>query len=501
MSAAATPARRLLALLEEERSLETRPGDEIRADLAVLGIDPDGPVRLARRLAERGPNPAATLLDAVIEDEAAEADIAAVESADIDQVRARLQTGTVATVTAEAQLRAGTQSNVVGIGRRRRSAVWAWTGSIVGMAACALIVVAVWWPSPDLAPLPAATVVERAAPESLAVGRIAAERSPDASAAAGLASGPIGEPEAAPPDATADVVASDPSEPPAAERIAAPSADDRARSEDRLGVAAIPTPDSASVASQPAVRDLSEEPGRPQLRSRIAPGPAVPAEADAEDSVGSAGAARREAIPVPIEDLDESFVPLPPPSTPAARRPLGGLAVEMPTETGAESAATTPTRVEIPSIEQLAESLPRGSAGSMRGLRVDVAPPGSVQSPEVADLPYVVADLALFVPWEPDLDEIRMDALLVMVDDALQNGIGDWPGAVLGRRADALRIADGMAIHALMTLRSGASDRDAILVWKQTALPPLADESLRPLLVHWFGDRASDFALITLPDR
>ena len=499
MSAAATPARRLLALLEDERSLETRPGDEIRADLAALGIDPDGPIRLARRLAERGPDPAATLLDAVIEDEAAEADIAAVESADIDQIRARLQTGTIATVTAEAQRRAGMQSNVVGI-KRRRSAVWAWTGSIVGMAACALIVVAVWWPSSDLAPVPAAIVVERAVPESSAVGRIAPDRSPDASAAASLAAGPVGAPEAASPNATADVADPDPSEPPAPERP-------EARSEGRLGAAATPTPDSTAAASQPAMRALSEEPVQPQLRSRIAPGADMPAEADAagrteaEDAMGAAGIVPRGAIPPATEDLDESVVPPLPPSTPAERRPLGDRAMELPSETGAQSAATTPTRVEIPSIEDLIASYSGGSAGAMRGIRMDVGPPGSVRSPEVADLPYVVADLALFVPWEPDLGEIRMDALLVMVDDALQNGIGDWPGAVLGRRADALRMADGMAIHALMTLRSGASDRDTILVRKQTTLPPLADESLRPLLVHWFGDRASEFALIMLPDR
>ncbi len=476
MSAAATPARRLLALLEEERSLETRPGDEVRADLAALGIDLDGPVRLARRMAERGPDPAATLLDAVIEDEAAEADIAAVEAADIDQIRARLQTGTVAAVTAEAQRRAGAQSNVVGIDRRRRGAVWAWTGSIVGMAACALIVVAVWWPSSDPVPSPAAVMVERFAPESPAVGRMAAERSPDASAAASLAAGPIGAPEAASPDATADVADPDSLEPPAPEQPVAPSRDDLAGMESRLGAAATPSPD------MPVEADAA---GR----------------TEAEGAMGSAGIATSEAIPLAIEDIDDSFVPPPPPSTPAERRPLGDLAMEMPAETGAESAATTPTRVEIPSIEDLIASLPGGSAGSMRGLRVDDGPPAAVRSQEVADLPHVVADLALFVPWEPDLGQIRKDAVLVMADDALQNGIGDWPGAVLGRRADALRIADGMAIQALMTLRSGGSDRDTILVRNQSALPPLADESLRPLLVRWFGDRASDFALISLPDR
>ena len=489
MSAAATPARRLLALLEEERSLETRPAEEIHADLAALGVDPDGPIRLARRMAERGPDPAAALLDAVIEDEVAEADIAAVESADIDQIRARLQTGTVAAVTAEAQRRAGTQTNVVGIHRRRRGAVWAWTGSIVGMAACALIVVAVWWPSSDLAPSPSVMLVERAAPESPAAERIAAGRSPEA---------------------TADFADPDPSEQPAPGPAVAPSGDDRARLEGGLGAAVTPPPELTAAAPQPAMRALSEEPVRPQLRSRIAPGADMPAEADAagrteaEDAMGSAGIAPRAAIPLAIEDLDESFdPPLPPlpPSTPAERRSLGDLALEMPTEAGAESAATTPSRVEIPSIEDLIVSFSSGSAGSMRGLRVDVGPPGPVLSPEVAELPYVVADLALFVPWQPDLGEIREAALLVMADDALQNGIGDWPGAVLGRRADALRIADGMVIHALMTLRSGGSDRDTILVRKQTTSPPLADESLRPLLVHWFGNHASAFALIRLPDR
>ena len=45
-------ARDLLARLTDEAELESVPLDEVRADLALLGIDPERAIRFGRRLAE-----------------------------------------------------------------------------------------------------------------------------------------------------------------------------------------------------------------------------------------------------------------------------------------------------------------------------------------------------------------------------------------------------------------------------------------------------------------
>jgi hypothetical protein len=44
-------AARLLALLEDERAIETRPIEEIEAELRLLGIDPSSSIKRARSLA------------------------------------------------------------------------------------------------------------------------------------------------------------------------------------------------------------------------------------------------------------------------------------------------------------------------------------------------------------------------------------------------------------------------------------------------------------------
>src|SRR5262245_54053793 len=60
-------AARLVAPLEDERTIETRPVEEIEADLRVLGIDPTTSIAEARRLALGGRS-AATDLDAGLHD-------------------------------------------------------------------------------------------------------------------------------------------------------------------------------------------------------------------------------------------------------------------------------------------------------------------------------------------------------------------------------------------------------------------------------------------------
>lgn len=491
MSAAVTPARRLLALLAEESSLETRPRDGIDADLAALGIDSAGTIRLARRVAEQNPGPATALLGAMIEDESAEAEIAALESADIEDVRSRLQAGTVASVTAEAQRRAGKQSNVVGISRPRRGAVWAWTGSLVGMAACALIVVAVWWPPSELLSSPevleavvsAPVLAERRAASSdsaplLADGSAPSNTPPGAFDAAP----PAPEPEAAAMDATP--------EPSPMESLAVAPPSDRERLQSPLsgetGNAALSRLGPVSPASEPEPGPLEEKLGEPEAE-RDAPGAGNVATVSPED-------------PAPTDSRATIVPPLPPP-TPAERQSLANsLAADEATasaaDVGEDSAA------EGASILPMTAAPTQDTAGARaenyRGRVVDPARPGRGLAVLAESLRVV--DVLMVDPISADLQAILMPEAGIMQFDGNRADVGPSPGDISDRLAAARRTADGRPILALLTLQSAGIMFDAVLVRRDGGLPMPAG-SARLLLDHWFGDRAGEFALIALPPR
>ncbi len=138
-----TPAERLLAILADEQAFESLPAEDVRADLASVGIDPTRCIAFARALAAGTGSPGGQLLGAIdmAEDEADE--IARLESADIDEVRAQIPGGTAAAIAAEAHRQAGADSNIVAVRRRRHSRVLRWGGPAAGIAASVLLVVVV----------------------------------------------------------------------------------------------------------------------------------------------------------------------------------------------------------------------------------------------------------------------------------------------------------------------------------------------------------------------
>ena len=140
MSTRPNPAERLLALLAGET--ETLPAEQVRGDLAALGIDPARSINLAKRLASSPPSPGAALLGALGAADEAEREIARIESADIEDVRRQIPEGAAAAIAAEARRKAGADSKVVGIRPRRHSPVLRWGGPLTGIAASILLVVA-----------------------------------------------------------------------------------------------------------------------------------------------------------------------------------------------------------------------------------------------------------------------------------------------------------------------------------------------------------------------
>jgi hypothetical protein len=138
-----TPAERLLAMLADERAFETLPGEDVRAELDAVGVDPARCIAFAHALADGTGSPGGQLLGAidVAEDEADE--ITRLESADIDEVRAQIPGSAAAAIAAEARRQAGADSNIVAIKRRRRSRVLRWGGPAAGIAASVLLIVVV----------------------------------------------------------------------------------------------------------------------------------------------------------------------------------------------------------------------------------------------------------------------------------------------------------------------------------------------------------------------
>lgn len=133
-------ARELLARLTDEAELESVPLEEVRADLVLLGIDPERAVRFSRRLAEQAASPAAGLLAKALAAEDDERELAAFEDADIGAVRAELTAATPLGV-AQAQRLA---SRIAQSAPQRRSSRRLWYGiggAITAIAASVLIVV------------------------------------------------------------------------------------------------------------------------------------------------------------------------------------------------------------------------------------------------------------------------------------------------------------------------------------------------------------------------
>ncbi|HVR67475.1 MAG TPA: hypothetical protein VMT98_12585 [Verrucomicrobiae bacterium] len=139
-SRADNAARDLLARLNDEVEVESAPLDEVRADLALLGIDAARAIRFSRRLAEEMGSPAAGLLAKSFAAEDDERELAALEKADIGAVRTEL-TDAAPIAAANAQRLA---SRIAQSARQRRGSRRMWYGiggAITAIAASILIVV------------------------------------------------------------------------------------------------------------------------------------------------------------------------------------------------------------------------------------------------------------------------------------------------------------------------------------------------------------------------
>lgn len=143
MSAHPTPAEKLLAMLEDEQAFESLPAEEIHADLDAVGVDPARCVAFAHALAGRSGSPGGRLLGAIDLAEDAEDEIAQLERADIEDVRAQIPGGTAAAIAAEARRQAGGDSPVVAMKPRRRGQALRWGGPLAGIAAGVLLLVVV----------------------------------------------------------------------------------------------------------------------------------------------------------------------------------------------------------------------------------------------------------------------------------------------------------------------------------------------------------------------
>lgn len=155
-------ARDLLARLAEEAELETAPLDEVRTDLARLGIDPERAVRFSRRLAAEAAAPAGGLLAKGLAAEESDREISELENADLDAVRAELS-GTAPLAAAHVQRLADKAMSAAAPRRSSRRLWYGIGGAITAIAAAVLIVVAL--ESPENAPLQVALAPDDASNE------------------------------------------------------------------------------------------------------------------------------------------------------------------------------------------------------------------------------------------------------------------------------------------------------------------------------------------------
>jgi hypothetical protein len=140
-------ARELLARLADEAELETAPLDEVRADLALLDVDPAQSIRFSRRLAEEAASPAGGLLAKSLAAEDSDREIAELESVDLRAIHAEL-----AATNPLAGAYAQRLANAAAGQTRRRSSRRFWYGvggAITAIAASVVIFIAVSPPARD----------------------------------------------------------------------------------------------------------------------------------------------------------------------------------------------------------------------------------------------------------------------------------------------------------------------------------------------------------------
>lgn len=168
-------ARDLLARLIDETELESAPLDEVRADLARLGIDPERATRFSRRLAAAASAPASDLLAKSLAAEDSDREISDLENADLDAVRAALSATTPLAAANAQRLASKAMSAAAPRGSSRR--LWYGIGgAITALAASILIVVNL--STSDLAQPQMAMAPPEAWPDALRLPQAEAPASP-----------------------------------------------------------------------------------------------------------------------------------------------------------------------------------------------------------------------------------------------------------------------------------------------------------------------------------
>lgn len=142
MSMHPNPAERLLLMLDDDRALEAMPSGEVREDLAAFGIDSARSIAFAKALSQGGGSPGRRLMGALLAAEEEDEEIARIEIADIEDVRARIPHAAAASIAAETRRKAGIDDNVIGLAerRRKRRRLIVWGGPLAGIAASLLVV-------------------------------------------------------------------------------------------------------------------------------------------------------------------------------------------------------------------------------------------------------------------------------------------------------------------------------------------------------------------------
>ena len=150
---------RLAVALDETDAIENRPIEEVRPALAEQGIDPAASIKLARKLAHgsAADDPSTRLLQQIERSETVDAEIAALEEAEIDDVKAALPSGIGRSRRSHHASSEQAEAKVVPIQPRslRRLSALGWGSSLIGIAASVLLFITV---RPEQADIPAAPV-------------------------------------------------------------------------------------------------------------------------------------------------------------------------------------------------------------------------------------------------------------------------------------------------------------------------------------------------------
>jgi hypothetical protein len=248
----------------------------------------------------------------------------------------------------------------------------------------------------------------------------------------------------------------------------------------------------AAVAAAPESATL--EPAT-SLRAATRPEPAGAmmerlAEPEPDAAVADTVAATPLPEPAPRDSraLQEAIAPPLPPPLPAGR-----LARTASDDTdfgeGGDTADFSPQiRTQGPAL---------GSVDASRGIVADIGPlpvESSVWARAVS-----VTDVLIVDPASAGLEAILMPGASAMLFEGGRADVGPPARMLSDRLAEARRSADGRPVVALLTFLSDDTEFDAVLVRRDDGVPAMAPDPAYPLLIRWFGDRATGFSLIALP--